>query len=146
VKHRLALAICSALAVTGLSVLAGCGQVGGPRHVGQPTAQGELMGRMLVAINQVKAFSYGSGDQASAQAAADDLVNFSAQLPTLFPPGQSSVDYVDMSPDRARAAPAAMTRTTLALQAAVRTGDRLAVGRSVAQTEQDGCGACHRSP
>jgi hypothetical protein len=144
VKHRLAFAIRTALTVTGLTFLAGCGQVGGPQHAGQPTAQAQLMDHMLVAINQIRAFSYGSGDQASAQAAADDLVNFAGQLPVLFPPGQASVDYVDMSPDRARDAPAALTRTILALQTTVRTGDRDAVGRSLAQTEQDGCGFCHR--
>ena len=139
-KHRIALAIC-----TTLTILAGCGQVGGPQHAGQPTAQAQLMNHMLIAINQIRAFSYGSGDQASAQAAADDLVNFSAQMPVLFPPSQSAVDYVDMSPERAAGAPGAMTRTSLALQATVRTGNRDAVGRSLAQTEQDGCGFCHRS-
>ena len=65
-------------------------------------------------------------------------------MAALFPPGQASVDYVDMSPERAKGAPAAMNRTALALQSAVRTGDRAAVTQRLAQTEQDGCGSCHR--
>ncbi len=103
------------------------------------------MQHMLADINQIRAFAYGSSDQATAQPAADDLVGWSGQLAALFPPGQASVDYVDMSPERVKGAPEAMTRTTMALQQAVESGDRNLVGKRLAQTEQDGCGFCHRS-
>ena len=139
-RHRTSLALC-AMAVT----LAACGQIGGPKSVGQPTAQAQAMQQMLAAVNTIRAYTYGSGDKASAQAAADDLVGWSGQMAALFPPGQSSVDYVDMSPERASGAPAAMMRTASALQEAVARSDRGVVGQRLAAVEKDGCGFCHRS-
>jgi hypothetical protein len=63
----------------------------------------------------------------------------------LFPPGPSSTDYVDMSPDRATNAPAAMIRASQQLVTVVQTGNRAAIGTQLSQTEHDGCGACHLS-
>jgi hypothetical protein len=129
-----------------MAALAGCGQmIGGPKSAGQPTAQAQAMQHMLGDVNQVRAYTYGSGDRASAQEAADSLVGWSGQLAALFPPDQAAADYVDMSPERAKNAPAAMTRTTIALQEAVRLGDRAQIGRRLSQVETDGCGFCHRS-
>ena len=142
-RRSVVLTVCTAL-LAPVAFVAGCGQVGSPKSAGQPTAQAQAMQQMLADINQIRTFSYGSGDQASAQAAADDLVGWAGQLAALFPPGQASVDYVDMSPERARQAPAALNRTTLALQESIRTGDRGLVAQRLAQTEQDGCGFCHR--
>ncbi len=139
-RYRDILSICA-----GLALLAGCGQIGGPAHVGQPTEQAQSMEHMLADINQIRAFTYGSGDLPTAQAAADDLVAWSNRMAELFPPGQASVEYVDMSPERAKAAPAAMSGTAIPLQTAVRTGDRGAITLRLAQTERDGCGFCHRS-
>ncbi len=103
------------------------------------------MEAMLADVNQIRSFTYGSGDQAQAEAAANDLVAWSSRMAELFPPGQASQDYVDMSPERARSAPIAMQNTANALLAAVRTGNRAAVGGRLAQVEQDGCGTCHLS-
>ena len=74
-RQRVALALCATLSFTALAVLAGCGQVGGPKFAGQPTEQARSMQQMLADINQIRAFTYGSGDQAAAQASADDLVS-----------------------------------------------------------------------
>jgi hypothetical protein len=144
VRKCVVLAVSAAL-LAPVALLAGCGQMGGPKSAGQPTAQAQSMQHMLADINQIRAFSYGGGDQASAQAAADDLVGWSGQIATLFPPGQASVDYVDMSPARAAGAPGAMSRTAVALQESIRTGDRALVSQRLLQTEQNGCGFCHRS-
>jgi hypothetical protein len=128
-----------------LPLLGGCGGIGQPSHADQPTIQGEAMQHMLADIDRIRAFVYGSGDQSEAAAAAADLVSWSTRMAELFPPGQASAEYVDMSPERVRDAPAAMSRTAGLLQTAVRTGNRPVIGDRLAQTERDGCGVCHRS-
>jgi len=100
---------------------------------------------MLADINQIRGFVYGSGDQTEAEHAASDLVSWSDRMAELFPPGQASTDYVDMSSERARGAPAAMRRTAGLLLNAVRTGSRSATGDQLALVERDGCGFCHLS-
>jgi hypothetical protein len=100
---------------------------------------------MLADIDQLRGFVYGNGTQAEAENAANDLVSWSNRMGELFPPGQASVDYVDMSSERARNAPAAMSRTAGSLLRTVRTGNRSAIGDQLALTERDGCGYCHLS-
>jgi hypothetical protein len=139
---RLLLAV---LACMILPSLGGCGGIGGPSHVGQPTTQGRSMSLMLADIDQIRAFVYGSGDLNAASTAATDLVSWSGRMAELFPPGESSADYVDMSPDRVGGAAAVMTRTAESLLMAVRTGNRVAIGAKLTETERDGCGTCHRS-
>ena len=126
-------------------VVAGCSQMGAPSHAGQPTEQGKSMEAMLADVNQIRAFTYGSGDQRTAEAAASDLVAWSNRLAELFPPGQASQDYVDMSPERARNAPLAVQRAANQLLATVHDGNRALVGGRLEQLEQNGCGACHLS-
>jgi hypothetical protein len=103
------------------------------------------MDRMLADVNAVRSFVYGSGGQAEAGQAAQELLSWSRRMSELFPPGTASADYVDMSPERARGAAEAMVRTSERLLAAVHSGNRPAIGDQLAQTEREGCGACHRS-
>jgi hypothetical protein len=103
------------------------------------------MQHMLGDVDQIREFVYGGGSQPAAQQAADDLVSWSARISELFPPGQASADYVDMSPERVRGAPAAMTQAADSLRAAVRTGNRAVIGDQLARTERGGCGFCHLS-
>jgi hypothetical protein len=100
---------------------------------------------LLADVNQVRAFVYGSGDLNAASTAATDLLSWSGRMAELFPPGESSADYVDMSPDRVGYAPVVMTRAAESLLLAVRTGNRAAIGAKLTETERDGCGACHLS-
>ena len=98
---------------------------------------------MLADINRIRGFVYGSGDQSEAENDARSLVSWSEKMAELFPPGQASTDYVDMSSERAREAPAAMRRAAGLLLSAVRTGSRSATGDQLALVERDGCGFCH---
>ena len=129
----------------GLLMVGSCGNLGAPPHAGQPTVQAQSMASMLADVDQIRQFVYGGGSQTSAQSAADDLVSWSARMGELFPPGQATTDYVDMSPQRVRDAPGAMSRTAESLRAVVRTGNRPAIGDQLARTEKDGCGTCHLS-
>ena len=126
-----------------LAFLAGCAESRPDPSVGAPTPQAQAMRRMLTDVNQLRGWVYGSGDQAAASAAANDLLVWSQRLPDLFPPGQASKDYLDMSAARAVAAPAAMTGAARTLVAAVSAGDRAVAGVELARTERSGCGACH---
>jgi hypothetical protein len=131
------------LACVALPLLASCNPP--PPHAGQPTLQGQSMQQMLADIHEVRAFVYGGSSQDNAEKAANDLTAWSKRLTELFPPGQATTDYVDMSPARLAAAPAAMTRSAQQLLAAVRTGNRQAIGDQLGHTEREGCGACHLS-
>jgi hypothetical protein len=135
---RIAWIVCGTLAA-----LSGCNAP--PPHAGQPTVQGQSMQQMLADINQIRGYVYGDGTQADADKAAVDLLAWSRRMGELFPPGQASVDYVDMSPARASGAPVAMTRAAEQLLATVRLGKRPAIGDQLAATERDGCGFCHLS-
>jgi hypothetical protein len=128
-----------------LTCLNACGPMGATPSAGQPTTQGQAMQQMLADIDQVRAFVYGGGSQPDAEKAATNLVSWSQRIAELFPPGQATTEYVDMSPERARGAPEAMQRTASALLAAVRTGNRSQTGDRLAQTEKQGCGFCHLS-
>jgi len=103
------------------------------------------MQHMLADLDQIRAYAYGSGSQKDAESAAVDLTSWSQRIGELFPPGQASTEYVDMSYERARDAPAAMRSSADRLLAAVRTGKPPTVSKQVAATERDGCGFCHRS-
>ena len=103
------------------------------------------MQRMMADIDRIRAYVYGSGTRSEAESAATELVSWSGKMRALFPPGESSAEYVDMSPERARAAPAAMEKTATQLLAAVRRDDRAIIGDRLAATERYGCGACHLS-
>jgi cytochrome c556 len=106
-------------------------------------------GRDLAAV---KAFLDGKGDQAAAQAGADDLLKTLPQVPTVFPQKTSSADF----PGQTRAKPAiwaewdkfvAAQQNALskaqALDAAIKTGDKAQIQTAFADLGQNGCGACH---
>ena len=76
---------------------------------------------------------------------ARNLLSWSKRIGELFPPGQASADYVDMSSELVRSAPVAMNQSAEALLATVRTGNGPAIGDQLAQTVRVGCGACHLS-
>jgi hypothetical protein len=100
---------------------------------------------MLADVDQIRGYVYGSGTQGDAENAAADLLSWSQRMAELFPPGQASTDYVDMSPARVQGAPVAMQQSAQSLLSAVRSGKRPAVGDQLAQTERNGCGFCHLS-
>jgi hypothetical protein len=136
------------IAALGLALLAtaACEKRVPPPHAGLPTEQARSMARMLADVDALRYYVAGSAAAGDAQQAAADLAYWSGRMAELFPPGQASRQYVDMTDEMVRAAPAAMQQTTQAVIAALGTGDRAAVGDQVALLERNGCGACHRRP
>jgi hypothetical protein len=111
----------------------------------QPTAQAEAMQHMLADILKIRSYVYGGATRDEADRSATDLLVWSERMVVLFPPGQASTDYVDMSPARVRGAADSMQRTGQVLLTKVRFSDRLAIGNQLETTEHDGCGFCHLS-
>lgn len=126
-----------------LLMLAGCSP--SAPHAGQPTVQGQSMERMRATVDAIRAFARGDTSQAQAEQAATELVSWSGRMGELFPPSEAA-QYVGLTPEVARSAPATMLRTSEALLNAVRTGNRQVTGEQLALTEHNGCGACHRQP
>ena len=128
-----------------LPLLGSCGYKGPTAAARQPTPQAVAMQHMLADINRIRGFLYGSGSQGEATEAATDLVSWSKRMPELFPPKLASQEYVDMSPERARAATEAMNANAALRLAAVQSGNHATIGDRLADTERNGCGACHLS-
>lgn len=128
-----------------LPLLGGCGYKGPTAAARQPTPQAVAMEHMFADINRIRGFLYGSGSQGGATEAATDLVAWSKRMPELFPPELASQEYVDMSPERARAATEALQTNAGELLAAVEGGNHATIGDRLADTERNGCGACHLS-
>jgi len=125
-------------------LLGGC--VANPTpHSRQPTEQAEAMQHMLADVLAIRSYVYGSGTLDEADRSASDLVAWSQRMAILFPPGQASTEYVDMSPTRVRGANEAMQRTAQALLTAVRSGNHPIIGDQLEITEHEGCGFCHLS-
>jgi cytochrome c556 len=121
----------------------------------------DLMKQQGKDLTAIKAFLDGKGDQAAAQAAADDLLRTLPQVPNAFPQKTSSADF----PGKTRAKPdiwaewdkfVAAQQNALskaqALDAAIKSGDKAAItaafdslGRDVGgRTQEPGaCGTCH---
>lgn len=125
-----------------LLALAGCGGTVAP-NAGKLTPQAESMQRMLANVITLRGYATGAGSQEVAQVAATELVAWSGQMATLFPP-ETAAKYVDMTPDISRRAPPVMRATAEAVADAVRAGNRPAAGTQLARAERDGCGFCHR--
>jgi hypothetical protein len=127
-----------------LLLLSGCTENPTP-HAIQPTPQADAMQRMLANVLGIRSYVYGSGTRDEAIRSATELLDQSQRIAVLFPPGQASTEYVDMSPARVRGAAEAMPRTAQMLLTIVRSGNRAAIGNQLEITEREGCGSCHLS-
>lgn len=125
-----------------LLALYGCGNPA--PNMGKPTPQAQSMQRMMADVLTLRGYAQGTSTQAAAETAAGDMVAWSDQVATLFPP-ETAAQYVDMTPDISRRAPPIMRETANSVLAAVRAGNRREAGTQLARTERDGCGLCHRS-
>jgi len=119
----------------------------GPRapNAGQQTIQGQSMDRMRTAVDAISAYTKGTGSQASAHQAAMELAAWSDRLADLFPPDTAPEQYVDMTADMARAAPAAMRRESANLLAATDSGKPERTAAALSSMQKNGCGACHQA-
>lgn len=97
-------------------------------------------------------YAKGEADQAAAQKAADDLLALNGKIIDLFPPGTSVADFPGKTGakpeiwkefDKFKTLPMGLRAEEEKLAAAVKSGDKAAVGAQIANTGKNGCGGCH---
>jgi cytochrome c556 len=112
----------------------------------------DTMKRQGADFKAIQDYVKGAGDQAAAEKAIADLETIAPKIVDLFPPGTG----LDAFPGKTGAKPAiwqewdkfkAIPPELLAdeekLAAAIKTGDKAAVGEQLGNTGKNGCGACH---
>jgi cytochrome c556 len=112
----------------------------------------DTMKRQGEDLKAISDFAKGEGDQAKAEAAITDLEAINAKIVDLFPagtgmdafPGKTGAKpgiWTDW--DKFKAIPPVLAEEEKKLAAAIKSGDKAAVGAQVANTGKNGCGACH---
>jgi len=95
-----------------------------------------------------------NSDQAGAIEKTNDLLSIAPKIPDLFVPGTSAADFPDVSHakpeiwqewDKFKAIPVTLQANEEKLAAALKSGDKGAIGAAMGGVGKDGCGACHTS-
>ena len=103
-------------------------------------------------VKAIADFAKGEGDQATALAKANDLLELNPKIIALFVPGTSAAEFPGKTGakpeiwkewDKFKTLPAGLKTEEEKLAAAVKSGDKAAVGAQLAATGKNGCGACH---
>ena len=115
-------------------------------------ARRQHMKAQTAAMSTIKAYLWGEVDQAAAQKSADELVRLVRALPDEFPPGTSTVDFpgksgakptIWLEKDKFGAAESTMTTAAEKLAAAIKSGNKDAVGDQYMNAGANGCNGCH---
>jgi cytochrome c556 len=113
----------------------------------------ETMKAQGKALATAKAYSEGRVDQATAEAAINDLIKTTSGLIEKFPPGTGMKEFPGVSGakpaiwtewDKFKEAPKAAIAQEQKLLALIKAGDKQAVGPQSAATWDDGCQVCHK--
>jgi cytochrome c556 len=112
----------------------------------------ETMKRQGENLKAVQDYVKGEGDQATALAKINDLIALNPKIVSLFPKGTSMADFPGKTGakpeiwtewDKFQKIPPALKEEEEKLAAAIKTGDKQAIGAQLAATGKNGCGACH---
>jgi cytochrome c556 len=110
------------------------------------------MKRQGEAIKAVSAYAKGEGDQAAALSGINELLAINPKIVGLFPAGSTEAEFpgkTNAKPDiwkdhdKFQSIPPALKAEEEKILAAVKAGDKKAVGEGVAAAGKNGCGACH---
>jgi cytochrome c556 len=146
-RHLLIALTATAIGLGGVAVLAQAQD-----KEAQIKTRRDTMKRQGDDLKAIGDFAKGEGDQAAAQKAADDLLALNGKIVDLFPPGTSMADFpgktgakpeIWQQLDKFKTIPAVLKTEEEKLAAAVKSGDKAAIGAQVANTGKNGCGACH---
>jgi cytochrome c556 len=112
----------------------------------------ELMKGQGKDLGAIKAYTEGKGDLAAAQAAAADLTKRLQAVPAAFPKGTGMAEF----PGKSYARPTIWTewdkfsasdlnaqQKSVALESALKSGDKDKIGAAFADMGKNGCGGCH---
>ncbi len=139
-------------AAVALAVGVGAVGVAAQDKLAQIQTRRETMKHQGADFKAIQDYVKGAGDQAAAEKAIADLEAIAPKIVTLFPPGTG----LDAFPGKTGAKPAiwqewdkfkAIPPELLAdeekLAAAIKTGDKAAIGAQLANTGKNGCSTCH---
>ena len=112
----------------------------------------DTMKRQGEDFKAIQDYAKGEGDQAGAEKAIADLQGLAPKIPDLFPPGTG----LDAFPGKTGAKPdiwkewdkfkafiPTLEGEEQKLAAAIKSGDKAAIGAQLANTGKNGCGGCH---
>jgi cytochrome c556 len=103
-------------------------------------------------LKAISEYAKGEGDQKTAEAKIDDLLALNPKIVDLFVPGTGMDKYPGKTGakpeiwkewDKFKTLPAGLKADEEKLAAAIKSGDKAAVGAQLAATGKNGCGACH---
>ena len=112
----------------------------------------DTMKRQGEDLKAIADFAKGEADQAKAETAIADLESLAPKIVDLFPagtgmdafPGKTGAKPAIWTEwDKFKTLPGALADEEKKLDAAIKTGDKAAVGAQLANTGKNGCGACH---
>lgn len=141
-----------AAAVIGLAVSFGTVAVVAQDKEAEIKTRRDTMKRQGADFKAIQNFVKGEGDQAEAEKAIADLESIAPKIVTLFPPGTGMDAFPGKTGakpdiwkewDKFKLIPVQLQSLEQQLAAAIKTGDKAAVGAQLANTGKNGCGACH---
>lgn len=141
-----------AAAVIGLAVSFGTVAVVAQDKEAEIKTRRDTMKRQGADFKAIQDFVKGEGDQAAAEKAIDDLESIAPKIVTLFPAGTGMDAFPGKTGakpdiwkewDKFKMIPVQLQGLEQKLAAAIKTGDKAAVGAQLANTGKNGCGACH---
>ncbi|HEV8028886.1 MAG TPA: cytochrome c [Stellaceae bacterium] len=103
-------------------------------------------------LKAISEYAKGDGDQATATAKINDLLTLNPKIVDLFVPGTGMDAFPGKTGakpeiwkewDKFKTLPAGLKTEEEKLAAAIKSGDKGAVGAQLAETGKNGCGGCH---
>jgi cytochrome c556 len=141
-----------AAAVVALAVGYGVAGVAAQDKLAQIQTRRDTMKRQGKDFKAIQDYVKGAGDKAAAEKAIADLEAINSKIVTLFPPGTGLDAFPGKTGakpaiwqewDKFKAIPPELLSDEEKLAAAIKTGDKAAIGEQLANTGKNGCGACH---
>ena len=112
----------------------------------------DTMKRQGADFKAIQDYLKGEGDQAGAEKAVADLLSIAPKIVDLFPPGTGLDAFPGKTGakpdiwkewDKFKAIPPVLAGDEDQLAAAIKSGDKAAIGAALANTGKNGCGSCH---
>jgi len=141
-------------AAAALALMMGFGTVGvlAQDKEQQIQTRRDTMKRQGADFKAIQDYVKGEGDQAAAEKAIADLQTIAPKIPDLFPAGTGLDAFPGKTGakpdiwkewDKFKAIPPVLASDEEKLAAAIKAGDKAAIGAQLANTGKNGCGACH---
>jgi len=139
---------------TGVALAVGLGAVGvvAQDKEAQIQTRRDTMKRQGADFKAIQDYVKGEGDQPSAEKAIADLQSLAPKIADLFVPGTGMDAFPGKTGakpeiwkewDKFKEIPPLLAGEEEKLAAAIKSGDKAAIGAQLANTGKNGCGACH---